>query len=137
MFEEIERESSQNNYNNYNNAGNNGKLFEIDGITNKDIGKKIKSFARFFLKFTIFLYIVSAVIFFFVCMSSDYPEETIWIFFGYAIGLCIAFVFSYYGFLLVAGFGALIEDVNSIKTLSTRGDSKVSQKEKYEDLPKL
>ena len=70
-------------------------------------------------------------------MSSDYPEETILMFFGYAIAMCISFVFSYYGFLLVAGFGALIEDVNSIKTLSARGDTKVSRKEKYEDLPKL
>ena len=120
MFEEIERESSQNNYNSYN-SGNKGKMFEIDGITNKDIGRKIKSFAKFFLKFSIFLYVVSAVIVFFICMSSDYPEETILMFFGYAISLCIAFVFSYYGFLLVAGFGALIEDVNSIKTLSARG----------------
>ena len=137
MFEEIEKESYQNDYNNYNNSGNSGKLFEIDGITNKDIGRKIKAFAKFFLKFSIFIYIGSAVIFFFICMGSDYPEETIWIFFIYAIALSIAFVVSYYGFLLVAGFGALIEDVNSIKTLSARGDTKVSRKEKYEDLPKL
>ena len=130
MFEEIERLSSENNRgsNNYNEF-NGSKLFEINGLTNKDIGKKIKSFSKFFLIFQIVVYAITAFIMLFVALDAAEEEGFImWLLM--VLGLGVAFVFSYYGFLLVSGFGALVEDMNSLKTISARGDSKFSKKEK-------
>ena len=137
MFEEIERLSSENNRDSHNYSENNGnKLFEINGLTNKDIGKKIKSFSKFFLICQIVVYAFAAFVLLFVFLEAAEEEGFImWILM--VLGLGVTFVLSYYGFLLVSGFGALVEDVNSIKTISARGDSKFSKKEKYEDLPKL
>jgi len=130
MFEEIERASQSGN------AGGEKKLFEIEGITNKDIGKKIKSFSKFFLKFTIVIYIIALVICFFGCASIA-DEGGLFAFLIILISFGIGFVASYYGFLIMSGFGALVEDVNAIKISKTKTDINKSKKEKYEDLPTL
>lgn len=130
MFDEIER-VSQENY-----TGGEKKLFEIEGITNKDIGKKIKSFSKFFLKFTIVIYVIALVIIFFA--SAAMAEEGGLLFFLiYLIVFAIGFVASYYGFLIMSGFGALVEDVNAIKVAKNKSDVSKTKKEKYEDLPTL
>lgn len=122
-------------YDNERNSYSNGKLFEINGITNRDIGHKIKSFSKFFLKFTIFLYAVCAFIMFFYCASfAEYGGIFVYIIILVSLG--IGFVMSYYGFLIMSGFGALVEDVNTLKVL-TRNSSTTATKEKYDELPKL
>lgn len=130
MFDEIERVSQGGNTN------GESKLFEIEGITNRDIGKKIKSFSKFFLKFTIAIYIIALVIIFFA--SAAMADEGGLIFFLiYLVVFGIGFVASYYGFLIMSGFGALVEDVNAIKVLKNKSDVNKPKKEKYEDLPTL
>ena len=74
MFEEMEQ-SSRNNQN-YNNQ----KTFAIEGITNKEVGKKIKSFSKTFLKVEI---VLMAIMGFFMLISflnvADYIDG------GYAL----------------------------------------------------
>lgn len=114
---------------------NEEKLFQIDGITNKGIGKKIKSFSKFFIKFQIFLCVLIAIIMLFVCFSVG--EEGLLSYVIILVSLIVGFVGSYFIFLIASGFGALVEDINSIKTINYKDNNKVSKKEKYEDLPKL
>lgn len=114
MFEEMEQVTNNN---------QNEKTFMIEGITNKEIGKKIKSFSKTFLKLEIVLLIICA---FFSLIGflnmADYMEG------GYALLylLIMALVFflifvgAYFGFLITSGFGALVEDINFIKNVQIK-----------------
>lgn len=123
MFEEIEKvaEKGKNKEDAINDAK---KLFQIDDISNKDIGQKIKSFTKFFLKLQVVLYVLVMAIMLIVVISSGGEEEALIAFLISIPVIAIAFVGSYYMFLIVSGFGALVEDVNSLT------DDKKKDKEK-------
>lgn len=96
-----------------------GSAFQVDNIPNNLIGKKIKSYARVFLKISIvILFLGFASTFIYAGIVAD--EESS--FLTYLVVLVVTniiivltFVFSYFSFLLVSGFGAIIEDINAIK----------------------
>lgn len=133
MFEEMEELSTRNTNN------NNNKKFPIDGITNKEIGKKIKSYAKVFLKIEIVGLVIAA---FFILVGfldiADYAgSEAILILIFGGLGLFLTFVTAYFMFLITSGFGALIEDTNAIKALQMRTEKSSTKKANYDDLPKL
>lgn len=140
MFEEMEQ-SSRNNQN-YNNQ----KTFAIEGITNKEVGKKIKSFSKTFLKIEI---VLMAILGFFYVIGflnmADYMEGGEALIYLLIIGLVFFFMFVsfYFSFLLMSGFGAVVEDINAIKTFqmrqttTTKSNSKKVDTNDYEDLPRL
>lgn len=96
-----------------------GSAFQVDNIPNNLIGKKIKTYARVFLKiFIVLLFLGFASTFIYAGIVADIESS----FLTYLMVLVItniiiilAFIFSYFSFLLVSGFGAIIEDINSIK----------------------
>lgn len=114
MFDELENapKSKQNN--------NNGtkKSFPIDGITNKEIGSKIKSFAKVFLKIQNVILIILAFISVIGCLATleDSDGLSLLILIGAGITYFLIFIFNYYVFLFISGFGAVVEDVNAIKS---------------------
>ena len=139
MFEEMEQ-SSRNNQN-YNNQ----KTFAIEGITNKEVGKKIKSFSKTFLKIEIVLMAIAG---FFTLINflnmADYMDGGYALIFLLIMGLIYFFMFvgMYFGFLIMSGFGAMVEDINAIKALqmrqtTTKTSSKKIDTNDYEDLPRL
>lgn len=140
MFEEMEQ-SSRNNQN-YNNQ----KTFAIEGITNKEVGKKIKSFSKTFLKIEI---VLMAIMAFFTLISflnmADYMDGGYALIYLLIMGLLFFFMFvgMYFGFLIMSGFGAVVEDINAIKTFqmrqttTTKSNSKKVDTNDYEDLPRL
>lgn len=123
MFEEIEKISKKEEKSEENKFNKVKKMFPIDDISNKDIGEKIKSFTKFFLKLQVVLYVLAAAIMLIAVLASG-EEETIIAFLITIPILAVAFIGSYYMFLIVSGFGALVEDVNSLT------DDKKKDKEK-------
>lgn len=97
--------------------GNFDNMFEVENITNKEIGNKIKIFSKIFLKIEMcFLAFLTLVMFVGICVSSRELGEGIFLTLLFvAFIIFISFVLAYYLFLIVSGFGALIEDVNYIK----------------------
>lgn len=97
-------------------------FFEVGNITNKEIGSKIKVFSKIFLKIQMF---VLAMMTFFIFMGtiisiSETGPEAIFVLFGGVLVIAIWFVIAYYFFLIISGFGALVEDINSIKESTTK-----------------
>lgn len=123
MFEEIEKISKKEEKSEENKFNKVKKMFPIDDISNKDIGEKIKSFTKFFLKLQVVLYVLAAAIMLIAVLASG-EEEAIIAFLITIPILAVAFIGSYYMFLIVSGFGALVEDVNSLT------DDKKKDKEK-------
>ena len=123
MFEEIEKISKKEEKSEENKFNKVKKMFPIDDISNKDIGEKIKSFTKFFLKLQVVLYVLAAAIMLIAVLASG-EEEAIIAFLITIPILSVAFIGSYYMFLIVSGFGALVEDVNSLT------DDKKKDKEK-------
>ena len=69
---------------------------------------------------------------------ADYAgSEAILILIIGGLVLFLSFVTAYFMFLIISGFGALIEDTNSIKALQMRTEKNSSKKVNYDDLPKL
>ena len=123
MFEEIEKISKKEEKSEENKFNKVKKMFPIDDISNKDIGEKIKSFTKFFLKLQVVLYVLAAAIMLIAVLASGEEEAIISFLITIPI-LAVAFIGSYYMFLIVSGFGALVEDVNSLT------DDKKKDKEK-------
>jgi hypothetical protein len=110
MFEELERESKANNSKNNGNAE--VKLFPINGLKNEHLGQDIKSFAKFFLKLQLAIY---GILGFILIILASRLEMGILIIMGILLAFALLFALSYFVFLIVSGFGALVEDVNNIK----------------------
>ena len=94
-----------------------GNLFEVENITNHEIGQKIKLFSKIFLRIEVcFLAFLSLVMFMSICLSARELGAGIFLILLFATFLIIiSFGLAYYIFLIVSGFGALVEDVNNIK----------------------
>ena len=93
--------------------------FQVDNIPNNLIGKKIKTYARVILKISVvILFLGFASTFIYAGIVAD--EESSFLVYLMVlvvtnIIIVLTFVFSYFSFLLVSGFGAIIEDINAIK----------------------
>lgn len=127
MFEEIEKMAKEGK-NEGNKVNDVKKLFQIDDISNKDIGQKIKSFTKFFLKLQVVLYVIAAAIMLIAVISSGGEEEAIIALLISVPVLAIAFIGSYYMFLIISGFGALVEDVNSLTKTDKKSENSKSKK---------
>ena len=92
--------------------------FQVDNIPNNLIGKKIKTYARVILKISVvILFLGFASTFIYAGIVAD--EESSFLVYLMVlvvtnIIIVLTFVFSYFSFLLVSGFGAIIEDINGI-----------------------
>ena len=90
-----------------------------NNIPNNLIGKKIKTYARVILKISVvILFLGFASTFIYAGIVAD--EESSFLVYLMVlvvtnIIIVLTFVFSYFSFLLVSGFGAIIEDINAIK----------------------
>jgi len=138
MFEEMEQSSR-------NNQNNNQKTFAIEGITNKEVGRKIKSFSKTFLKIEI---VLMAIMGFFLLINflniADYMDGGYALLYLLIMALIFFFMFVgiYFSFLLMSGFGAVVEDINAIKAMqmrqtTTKSNTKKVDTNDFEDLPKL
>lgn len=107
------------------------EVFQVDNLPNGSVGTKIKAYARIAMKFIV-------VVLFFAFLGSFIVAGTVadmnarsW-FSGsydvlagllsylltlviYYVGMLVFYVIIYFNFLLVTGFGAIIEDVNAIR----------------------
>ncbi len=115
MFDELEKQSQ-------NKEIDHNKTFIIEGITNQEIGTKIKSFAKIFLKIEISFLIIGAIGTLVGALSAD--DAAIMVLLAGAISIFVVFIVSYFGFLVISGFGALIEDINAIKTMQEKKKEK-------------
>lgn len=114
MFEEIDQEKEA--------IQETRPIFEEDHITNKDIGTRIKLFSRFFFKVQKYFLTIIAVLML-IGIFASLEELDGEIFLGFIIvgaTIAVLFVFAYYLFLIVSGFGALVEDVHAIKEAVTK-----------------
>ena len=107
MFEEIEKISKKEEKSEENKFNKVKKMFPIDDISNKDIGEKIKSFTKFFLKLQVVLYVLAAAIMLIAVLASG-EEEAIVAFLISIPVLAVAVIGSYDMFFIVSGFGALV-----------------------------
>ena len=97
-----------------NNKNKKIKLFEVERIKNDNVGQKIKTFSKFFFELQIILYLIIAIVFI-VGLIADASNISLFIFFVIMLGLGLCFIISYYLFLIIFGFGSMVENVNVIK----------------------
>lgn len=109
------------------------ELFKVEDISNKEIGSKIKDFSKIIYKIQVFIYVVFGIIML-IGTFMEIEELGGSIFLAIIIIAFIVFGLSalaYYLFLIISGFGALVEDVNAIKenkTSSSKKERKTPQK---------
>jgi len=125
VFTEIEE------YHNNKKKVNMREVFQVDNLPNGSVGTKIKAYARIAMKFLVVI-VFFAFIFSFVFAGSIADMNAnayyagsydVWgALLNYLFALVIIYlsiilfyVIMYFNFLLVTGFGAIIEDVNAIK----------------------
>ena len=108
-----------------------GEVFQVDNLPNGSVGTKIKAYARIAMKFIV-------VVLFFAFLGSFIVAGTVadmnassWyggsydVLYGllsyvialaiYYVSMLVFYVIIYFNFLIVTGFGAIIEDVNAIR----------------------
>lgn len=131
MFDEIENEKEP--------LKEERKIFDEDNISNKEIGKKIKLFAKIFFKiqkYFLIIFVALAIIGVFASLEN-FRSDVLLAFIMIGLTAVVLITLAYYGFLLISGFGALIEDVHAIKESVTKGNkTKVTKKiaDKKEEL---
>ena len=108
-----------------------GEIFQVDNLPNGSVGTKIKAYARIAMKvlvvFMFFAFIGSFVV---AGSAADVNAMSFYggdfdVFAGlftyvitlliFYLGMLVFYIIMYFNFLIVTGFGAIIEDVNAIK----------------------
>ena len=85
-------------------------IFIDTDLTHEEIGQKIKAFAKLFHKLRKILCIIAVIVsIIYMFMGGGFNAIIFLIIIG------ISYVVSNFIFLIESGFGALVEDVNSIK----------------------
>ena len=107
----------------------------LNNITHKEIAKTIKHLSKKNLSICIIILIISAIVaiiasLYLILIEED-PETGFLLFIISLVSIIITFNTCYFSFLILSGYGALIEDVNQIKKTISKDDID------FTDLPRL